>query len=214
MAWHPFRNFGLKAVALVLGTLLWMTVSGNQVERRVPLGILFSNVPAGLELVGEQGEAVVYVRGADTVVSALGPGSLRTIVDLNAAHPGANLIALSPDQVLAPTGVDVLSIDPGSVTVTFERSDRQEALVFPVVEGNPAAGFQITRIDVEPRTVSVMGPESRLREPVSVVTERVLVDGQTKTVTRDVSVGVVDSQVRLVETKSVRVTVHIARRVP
>ena len=36
MAWHPFQHFGLKVAALALGTLLWLTVSGQQVERRVP----------------------------------------------------------------------------------------------------------------------------------------------------------------------------------
>ena len=35
MAWHPFRNLGLKIAALVLGTLLWLTVSGHEIERRV-----------------------------------------------------------------------------------------------------------------------------------------------------------------------------------
>ena len=44
MAWHPFRNLGLKVVALLLGTLLWFTVSGQQVERTVtgvPKGSVF-----------------------------------------------------------------------------------------------------------------------------------------------------------------------------
>ena len=35
MAWHPFRNFGLKVAALGLGTLLFFTVSGPRVERTI-----------------------------------------------------------------------------------------------------------------------------------------------------------------------------------
>ena len=35
MAWHPLRNLGLKLAALALGTALWFTVSGPQVERNV-----------------------------------------------------------------------------------------------------------------------------------------------------------------------------------
>ena len=35
MAWHPFRNLGLKTAALALGTLLWFAVSGEEVERLV-----------------------------------------------------------------------------------------------------------------------------------------------------------------------------------
>ena len=42
MAWHPFRNAGLKVVALAMGALLWFTVSGQQAERPVPdVGVVF-----------------------------------------------------------------------------------------------------------------------------------------------------------------------------
>ena len=48
MAWHPFRNLGLKVVALVLGTLLWFTVSGQQAERPIPdVPVVFVNKPDG-----------------------------------------------------------------------------------------------------------------------------------------------------------------------
>ena len=51
MAWHPFRNFGLKLVALLLGALLWFTVSGQQAERTVPgVPVVYRNKPAGLEI--------------------------------------------------------------------------------------------------------------------------------------------------------------------
>ena len=35
MAWHPFRNFRLKIVAVALGTLVWFTVSGQQADGTV-----------------------------------------------------------------------------------------------------------------------------------------------------------------------------------
>ena len=51
MAWHPFRNLGLKMAALVLGTMLWFTVSGQQVERRLSVAVFYRNLPASLEQV-------------------------------------------------------------------------------------------------------------------------------------------------------------------
>ena len=42
MAWHPFRNLGLKVLALMLGTLLWFIVGGEfVVERRVQVALEF-----------------------------------------------------------------------------------------------------------------------------------------------------------------------------
>ena len=74
MAWHPFRNLGLKVAALGLGTLLWFTVSGQQVERtvsRVP--VVYRNVPTGLRDHGRPARtpSTVHVRGSENQISRL-----------------------------------------------------------------------------------------------------------------------------------------------
>ena len=58
MAWHPFRNLGLKTVALVLGSLLWLVVSGQQVERSVRVPLEYRKKPLGLEITGDPPETV------------------------------------------------------------------------------------------------------------------------------------------------------------
>ena len=66
MAYHPFRHLGLKFVALVLATLLWLTVAGEHVvERNIRVPVEFRNIPAALELVGDPPSAVdVRLRGS------------------------------------------------------------------------------------------------------------------------------------------------------
>jgi YbbR domain-containing protein len=210
MAWHPFRHLGLKAAALALGTLLWFTVSGNQIERRVSVPVSYSNVPAALEMTGDQVDAAtVHVRGDDNLVGGLAPGNLRVVLDLRDAYAGTNLITLQTNHVIAPLGVEVLQVDPGAVTVTLERTGRIEAPVEPTVEGRPAPGFHVRQVVVEPRTIAVFGPESRLKYPIAVVTERVSIEGRRDTVVQDVNVGVVDAQLRLRNPGTVRVTVRI-----
>lgn len=209
MAWHPFRHFGLKIAALALGTLLWVTVSGHQVERRIPVAISYSNVPASFEMSADQDDVNVRVRGDDSNVNGLIQGRLQMVVDLGDAHPGSNLIALRVDQVVAPLGIEVLNVEPGTVNVTLEKSARQRASVVPTLEGRPAAGYVIGDVTVEPSAVNVVGPESRLKTPVSVVTERIFLEGRATTFTQDVGVMVVDSRARLAEPARVRVTVHI-----
>jgi YbbR domain-containing protein len=210
MAWNPLRHLGLKLTALALGTLLWFTVSGNQIERRVPVPVSYSNVPSGFEMTGDQAdEATVHVRGEDSLVAGLAPGDLRVIVDLKDAHTGSNLLPLQTSHVVVPLGVEVLQVDPGAVMVTLEPTGRLDAPVVPTVEGQPAPGFEVKQVIVEPPTVAVFGPESRLRYPVSVVTERVSVDGRRSTVVQDVNVAVVDAQLRLRKPGTVRVTVRI-----
>ena len=213
MAWRPLRNVGLKIAALMLGTLLWYTVSGHQIERRLPVPVFYSNLPAPLELTGDQMDTVsVHVRGDENIVGSLSDARLQMVVDLGDAHSGTNIIPLRVDDVVAPSGVDVLTIDPGTVTVTLERTGHLDVAVKPTVEGKPAPGFALGNVTVEPETVTVSGPESRLKSPIAVITERVLVDGETKTIVHDVGVGVADAQLRVLQPHTVRVTVPIVPR--
>jgi YbbR domain-containing protein len=209
MAWHPFRNVGLKIAAVVLGTLLWLIVSGHEIERRVRVPVAYSSMPAGLEMTSEQDDVSVHVRGTDTEVSRLGAGDVRVIVDLSDAHAGENLMALQPELVEAPLGIDVFRIEPGTVTVTLERAARKDVAVDPLLEGRPAEGFVVGDVSVVPRTVPVVGPESRLSRPVSVVTDRIRLDGRRGRLEIDANVVSMDSQVRLVEPRRVRVVIEI-----
>lgn len=209
MAWHPFRNVGLKLTALALGTLLWLTVSGHQIERRVRVPVSYSNVPVEFEMTSEQDDVSVLVRGADTEVSRLGPGNLRVIVDLAGTHPGTNLLALRPEQVEAQLGIEVVRVEPGTVTVLLERSARREVAVEALLDGQPAEGYVVGNVSVTPATVAVVGPESRVSRSVSVVTDRIRIDGLRAGVEQDVDVVSVNTDVRLAESGRVRVIVEI-----
>lgn len=210
MAWHPFRNPGLKVLALTLGTLLWFTISGYEIERRISVPVSYRNVPVPLELTGEQIDRVtVHVRGDDHVVSALTEGSLRVVVDLEGSGAGPNIMPLRTDQVAAPARVEVMQIDPGTVTVMLERAAQIAVAVKPTLEGRPAPGYVLGRVTVEPERVLIAGPESRLTGAINVVTERVQLDGRTGRFVEEVGVGVDNPQLRVHSPRTVRVTVQI-----
>src|SRR5690606_7861923 len=139
MAWHPFRNIGLKLLALLLGILLWFAVSGHEIERRISVPVTYRNVPAQLELTGQQTDiVVVHVRGDDSVISELSEGDVRVIVDLTNRRSGGNMVPLRIDQVVTPPRVEVLQIEPGTVTVTLEQVGEIRVPIDPAVMGEPA----------------------------------------------------------------------------
>jgi YbbR domain-containing protein len=211
MAWHPFRNVGLKIAALILGVLVWLTVSGPQVERDIPrVPVVYRNLPAHLQIT-DQTEAVnVHVRGVDSLVSQLQAGNdLRVEVDLGNQPAGTLVLPLRVDQVLAPMGVEVRQVDPGTVTLTLEKSGVIDLPVRPTIEGDPAPGYVIGDVTVDPGSVAVVGPERRLQATSFAVTERVLIDGATEPVTQMVSAGVLDAELRLREPRLIRVVVRI-----
>ncbi|MEO7190382.1 MAG: CdaR family protein [Vicinamibacterales bacterium] len=212
MAWKPTRNIGLKLAALALGTLLWLTVTGHQIERRIVVPVSYSNVPQPLGMTGDQIDTVsVHVRGDETQISELREGDLRVVVDLSDAHAGPNVISLRTDEVVARPGVEVLQVDPGTVNVTLEKSGQLSVPVQPAVDGQPATGYFVRGISVVPGSVMVEGPESQLKEPITVTTERVMLEGRTANVVQDVGIGVSNAQLRVRQPRTVRVTVHIER---
>jgi YbbR domain-containing protein len=211
MAWHPFRNLGLKAAALALGALVWFTVSGPQVERDIhDVPVVYRNLPPTLQIVDQTQSVDVHVRGVDSLVSRLQPGTdVRVEVDLARQAAGTLVLPLRVDQVLAPIGIEVAQVDPGTVTLTLEKAGVLDVPIRATIEGQPRSGFVIEDVTVEPASVAVVGPERRLRETRSAVTERVMIDDKDRTVTERVSVGVLDAELRLREPRLVTVTVRI-----
>jgi YbbR domain-containing protein len=191
--------------------LVWFTVSGPQVERDIrDVPVVYRNLPGHL-LIADQTQSVdVHVRGVDSLVSRLQPGiDIRVEVDLAGQAAGTLVLPLRVDQVLAPIGVEVRQVDPGTVTLTLERAGVLDVPIRPTIDGEPKPGYAVEDVTVEPASVAVIGPERRLRETRSAVTERVLIEGRDSTLSERVSVGVLDAELRLREPRLVLVTVRI-----
>jgi YbbR domain-containing protein len=210
MAWHPFRNIGLKLAALGLGTLVWFTVSGPRVERTISgVPVIYRNVPASLEISDQTQEATVHVGGSDSQIRRLEPGDLVVEIDLAGERPGLVVLPLRTDQVSVPFGIEVTEVSPGAVTLTLEESASVEVPVRPTVDGKPASGFIEAGTTVDPATVTVVGPARRFKTTTLAITQRVSIEGARDTVTQTVTVGVIDPGLRLKDPRTARVTVRV-----
>jgi YbbR domain-containing protein len=210
MAWHPFRNMGLKVVALVLGTLLWMTVSGQQADRQIiGVPVVYHNKPAGLEITEQTSVVDIHVRGLDSQLRTVLPRDFEARVDLTSGHAGAQSFRIRTDQVASPLGVEVTQVDPGEILTVLEESGSAPVPVRPVIDGAPASGYVVSEMHVEPATVTIVGPQRRVAGASSATTDRVSIQGASSTVTQTVSVGVPDPTLRLRDATMARVTVRI-----
>jgi YbbR domain-containing protein len=211
MAYNPFRNFGLKVLALAISGLLWFTMAGEHiVERIVSVPLEMQNRPERLELVGNPPDQVeVRLRGSSGLLSRLQPGDIVAILDLEAARPGSRLFHLRTDQVRSPFGVTVSQVTPQTVSLAFEVGESRVVPIRPDIEGEPAPGYAIGKITVSPSTVEVVGPSSDLHALREATTEPIPVDGATKAIDETVTVGVDDSALRLREPLSAKVEIEI-----
>jgi YbbR domain-containing protein len=211
MRYHPFRHLGLKVLAIALATLLWLTVAGEHVvERSLRVPLEFRNIPPTLEIVGDPPDNVdVRVRGSSALLSRVQPGEIVAVLDLSGARAGSRLFHIRADEVRAPFGIEVAQVVPPTISIEVESSAQRKVPVVPATQGEPAPGFVIGRIAAEPATVEIVGPDTRVRQISEATTEPVSIAGARTRVRDVVTVGVVDSSVRVVQPQSATVIVEI-----
>jgi YbbR domain-containing protein len=207
----PFDHLGLKVLALALALLLWVVVAGQEtVERSVRVPLELQQVPVGLDLMSDPPVTVdVLVRGASDAIGRMSPGDLVAVLDLRTAREGRRLFPLTPNQIRAPFGVDVVGVTPNTVAMTFEREGHVVLPVAPAVEGVPAPGFAIGQIIANPATVQVVGPVSAIGHVKAAMTEPVVVTNANHTLVQNVTVGVADPHLRLQSPTVASVTVTV-----
>jgi YbbR domain-containing protein len=212
MAYPGFRHIGLKLLSIVLASLIWLVVSGEQiVERALRIPLEFTNLPADLELVGETPDLVeVRVRGSSGALSRVAAGELIAVLDLRSARAGRRLFHLTGADVRAPFGIEVVQIAPSNVSVMFEPSATKMVPVVPELDGDPRDGYVIGTVTAEPSTVEVIGPATAVMRLTEVITEPVPVSGAAATIVEEVNMGIADPSVRLVSPGSAKVTVAVS----
>jgi YbbR domain-containing protein len=216
MAYHPFRNLGLKFLSTLVAIMLWLVVAGERVVERVMRApVEFQNLPAGLELVGNPPDTIeVRLRGSSGALGRIGAGDMSAVIDLATARPGRRLFHITQNQVNVPYGIDIVQVGPSTLTIEFEVSGIRVVKVEPDIDGHPADGYEITSIKSDPDSVEVAGPETALKRLVAAITEPVSVVDQTRTVREVVNIGVPDSTLRLRSPQTAVVTVTISPRRP
>jgi len=140
----------------------------------------------------------VRVRGASGALSRVGPGDIVAVLDLHGARPGRRLFPLTPDQVHAPFGVEIVQVMPSAIALTFEASATRTVPVLPSVDGRPAPGYVVGTLTAEPASVDIVGPESAVKRATEVLTEPVLIAGSKDRVRETVTIGVLDPTLRIV----------------
>lgn len=211
MAYNPFRNFWLKFLAVLIAAGLWFIVAGEHVaERSLRVPLEFRNVPDGMEIVGDPPATVdVRLRGSSGILSRLEPGEVTVMLDLGNARRGMRLFHFQADQVDRPFGVEVVQVQPPTLSLDLEPTSTKQVPVVPALEGEPAPGYRVQAVRSDPAMVDILGPEDHVKQVTEATTEPVPIEGATSYIRDVVTIGLVRSTVRLKEPQSARVTVEI-----
>ena len=204
-----FNNIGLKAISLLLALLLWLQVAGQQtVQRTLSLPVEFVNMAPEMEISNDYERQVDVVLRSRRGTSNFEDGSLTVKIDLRGAIPGTEKsFPLSEDNISdRPPGLEVVSITPSRIRLLLENTVRKSIEVVPELVGEPAEGFQVTKV-LAPR-VTIIGPQSRVQEVSEAKTEPIGITGASSTLVRNASVDIDDLALRM-EPASVDIIITI-----
>jgi len=209
------RTWGLRLLALGIAVGLWFSVSFEDrealSERLVEAAVSY-NRPRGFEILDPVPTVNVRLRGSSKLIRQLNPYQVDVQVELAQTQPGTISVNLGSENVLAPEGLEVVSIEPNVIRVDLEREITQRLPVVPHLVGEPAAGAIVEEPEVFPNQVLVTGPESLLGKVQSLSTRPISLDGHAITFEETVAVVPPDPLIQVVQPS--KVTVRVPMRLP
>lgn len=209
-------NFGSLLIAFLLAVLVWVSavISADPnvllpLEKPVP--IEFVGKDPTLKIMGEYvQEVTVTIEAPRSVWEMLNsePSAVRAWVDLSGVTPG---------EYLLPVHIEVNSSlarlirqDPEQINLTLEALVSRNFQVSLLTSGEPPLGYAFGEPVLSPSEVTISGPSS-LVDRVRLVRAQLDLSGATETISRTVSISLLDASNRAVSglnvtPSSVRVT--------
>lgn len=179
------RLWALRLLALAIAAGLWFFFTYQKREReseRVVQAAVTYDTPRGVMVLNPISQVAVRLRGGARRIGTLNPSLVNVQVQLPRDYTGTFEAALGTDDVFAPEGLAVVSIEPNALRLTLEAVITRELPVKVGLVGEPAAGATVLGSPLAiPGTARVTGPTSRVAGLRYLYTRVVSLDGHAQT---------------------------------
>jgi YbbR domain-containing protein len=206
-----FGNLGYKLLAVAITLFLWVVARGSSsVERGFDIPVVLQGIPDDLVVV-DQGADVVNVRvlGSRSALRNFDPQNLEYTIEIADAKPGQAAFEVDLSRFDLPRGARVVSRSPSRIELALERRIAKTLKVKPDVEGQPAEGYRVGDVTVDPPRVRITGARSEVLRLSEVATETIDVAGATGPVEREVRVSAGPGHVWADSPRTVKVKVAV-----
>jgi YbbR domain-containing protein len=205
------KNPTLKVISLILAIILWLFVkSTNEGEVGMVVPLEFFRCPSSLIVTRVSDDAItVRIMGPLAQLERLSTKEGRARIDLSSARQGTNTFDISPDNFTIPKALKITQISPSSIKVEIDRVMDKVVRVKASVKGEPAQGYHVTKIVVDPPYINLQGARSHLEGLKEVSTEEVDISGLRETLKLEVPLRLVDLKLKEGMKGTVRVVVVV-----
>lgn len=212
---YAYENTGLKLSALLIAIVLWGAVSKREIVQTTlqEVPIEYVNLAAELAIANNDNlkTANVRLRGPKDIIEELRPKALIIKVNLAATKPGERVITLSNADVVAPPNIEILDIDPPRTHLTVERIIEKQVKVVPRFAANLPQDYEVTAVTVNPSTITIKGPESRVNVIADAPTETISLAEHRNSFIERPNIDIKDTRVDIVNQPTIEVQVQIGQ---
>ena len=207
----PLR-LGTLLLAWLIAMVLWGMAHGtSNIERGVDIPIVFDGVSEELVLVDQSARAVnIRVLGSRAALRDVGPSKIEYRVDVSGAQRGNAVYEIDPGRIeeQLPNGARIVSRSPASLELRFARRGRKSVRVRADLAGDPAEGYTVAWVEVDPAYVWLTGDRRELLSMREALTETLEIRGIQEPVEREVRLSLVD-HVWMEEPRPIKVLVQV-----
>jgi len=202
----------LLALAIFLALVLWSMAHGTaSTELSFDIPVVYDGIPDRIVITDQSTETVnIRVLGTRAALRNIKVSKLDYRVDVSGSKPGPAVYEVDVSSRLdLPRGAKIVSRSPSQIKLRFERRGRKSVRVRPDIEGDPAAGFVVTGVEVEPARVWLVGARSTVLRLSEVVTETVDVTGLAESTEREVKLSLGGSHVWMEDQQPVKLRIAV-----
>ncbi len=185
------QNLSLKIISLILAISLelYFYSPDNSATADISATIELLDVPTTLvsispSLESSQLSAKVRIRGPRPLIEKAQKGIYSFTVNFPPNAPLAFNSKLNPDDLGLPNGIDIIDIEPNTVTFEFEKIIHKKVPIEIAKTNSLPKGYYLDKEVVVPDTVIVSGPSS-------------LVDSLKKIYTQEINLAEISAEKKL-----------------
>jgi len=202
-------RYGFMAVAIAM--VLWGIAHGEKrTERNVDIPVALYGLPDDIVVTDQSTREInIRVQGGRAALRNVSPTTMEYPVIVEGAKPGPAIYDIEATHIDAPRGVKVVSRSPARIELKFEPKGRKNVRIRPDIEGEPAEGFLLGEIVVEPERVWLAGARSDVLRLSEVATETVDITGHANPLEKEVRLALGSGHVWMEEDQPIKVRVQV-----
>jgi len=165
------NNNILKVISILIAVVVWFIVAtSEQQEVSFYVPVKFKNEAEGLKAFTDTTLLSVLVKGPKVSMKSFTFNDIKIEIDLRDFKSGEYLYRIKPTDVLLPSGIHLIRVEPQDIRVTIDKLGKKTVKVVPSFIGEVKEGYKILSVLINPSMVTIYGNNKRIKSLDSIET--------------------------------------------